>query len=257
MFVTLLDDLEEVGHDRETFEEARQIPFRSTRIHPDRDGVDTEQLRFIRRVWDVFEEGVATAPKHDEYRDIFECDLRQTLLSIDYSCVVNDHIELSNMAGIQHYDPHNMLMFPYAGIDLMFSPSFVPTDLSAVRSVIWELQPMARIGNWTTTWERELHEGDYTAGPIVYALEHGIISPNDLDLDDDEAIARVTKSIRDHGIEERFIDEWRQRYEAVEKRTTRAESVDIESLVEGMRTVLPINSQHAVESSSSPISRRL
>ncbi|WP_458205674.1 hypothetical protein [Haladaptatus sp. NG-SE-30] len=238
MFVTLLDDLVEMGHDRETFDEACQVPYRSDSVNLDREGVNVEQLQFIQRVWDVFEREIETAPNHDEYRDIFDCDLRQTLTAIDYSYVVNEHVEIANMTGIEHYDPHNMLMFPYADVDLLFSPSFDTDDLATVRSVIWELQPMARIGNWTTTWERELLEGDYTAGPIIYGLENGIISTDDLDPNDEDAIARVAATIKEHGIEERFIAEWQRRYDAVTSRNTRAKSVDIDSLVDGMRTVL-------------------
>ncbi|WP_227353784.1 hypothetical protein [Haladaptatus salinisoli] len=238
MFVTLLDDLAEVGHDRETFEEACQIPYRSETVNLDRDGVDADQLRFIQRVWGAFERGIEDAPRRDEYKDIFDCDLRQTLTAIDYSCVVNDHVEMANIAGIEHYDPHNMLMFPYADIDLMYSPAFDAADLAALRSVIWELQRMARIGNWTTTWERELREGDYTAGPVVYALENGFVSSDDLDPDDEDAIARVTTTIEENDIEDRFIAEWHRRYDAVTNREERTESVDIESLVDGMRTVL-------------------
>ncbi|WP_266078173.1 hypothetical protein [Haladaptatus caseinilyticus] len=238
MFVTLLDDLAEKGHDQKTLEEACQIPYRPETVNPDRKGVDTEQLRYIQRVWSAFEDGIQDAPKHDDYRDIFDCDLRQTLIGIEYSRVLNDHVEIANMAGIEHYDPHNMLMFPYAGVDLMFSPSFDDSDLSTVRSVIWELQRMARIGNWTTTWERELGEGDYTAGPVIYSLQEGLISMEDLNPDDENAIKRVTEQIRSHGIEDRFISEWEERYEAVKERQERADSVDLDSFVEGMRTVL-------------------
>jgi len=238
MFVTLLDDLAEMGHDRETFEEASQIPYRPESVDPEREGVDAEQLQFIQEVWDVFEEGIEAAPMHDEYRDIFDCDLRQTLNAIDYSRVLNENVELANMEGIEHYDPHNMLMFPYANVDLMYSPSFEGADLGTLRSVIWNLQRMARIGNWTTTWERELREGDYTAGPVVYALQEGIISSSDLDPDDEAAIERVTKLIEENEVEDRFLTEWNERYEEVTERNEHADSVDLDAFIEGMKTVL-------------------
>jgi hypothetical protein len=238
MFVTLLDDLAEMGHDRETFEEASQIPYRPQSVNRDREGVDEEQLRFIEEVWHAFEESIEEAPVHDAYRDIFDCDLRQTLTAIDYSRVLNDNVELANMEGIELYDPHNMLMFPYASVDLMYSPSFDRDDLRTLRSVIWDLQRMARIGNWTTTWERELREGDYTAGPVVYALETGLVSASDLDPTDEEAIERVVRRIRENDIEERFLTEWNERYDAATARNERTESVDLEAFIEGMKTVL-------------------
>ncbi len=238
MFVTLLDDLAEKEHDRDTFEEASQIPYRPETVNPDREGVDAEQLRFIERVWTTFEEGLEDAPRRDDFKDIFDCDLRQTLTALDYSRVLNDNVEMANMSGIEHYDPHNMLMFPYAGVDLMFSPDFDTADLSTLRSVIWDLQPMARIGNWTTTWGRELREGDYTAGPVVYSLQEGIVSMDELDPNDEDAIERVAEKIDAHEIEDRLLEEWSRRYEAVKERNVQADSVDIDAFVEGMRTVL-------------------
>ncbi|MGA9401836.1 hypothetical protein [Haladaptatus sp.] len=175
---------------------------------------------------------------HDEHRDIFDCDLRQTLTAIDYSRVLNDNVELANMEGIEHYDPHNMLMFPYANVDLMYSPSFDTADLGSLRSVIWNLQRMARIGNWTTTWERELREGDYTAGPIVYALQEKIISPSDLDPADEDAIEWVTKLIEENDVEDRFLTDWDERYAEVTERDEQADSVDLGAFAEGMKTVL-------------------
>ncbi|GAA0228431.1 hypothetical protein [Haladaptatus pallidirubidus] len=48
----------------------------------------------------------------------------------------------------------------------------------------------------------------------------------------------MTEQIRSHDIEDRFINEWERRYEAVRERQERADSVDLDSFVDGMRTVL-------------------
>jgi hypothetical protein len=238
MFTTLLDDLAENLGDRATFEEAAQIPYRPESVNPERDGVDAEQLRFIERVWTAFHADIAEAPAFSNYTEIFESDLRQTLTAIDYSRVVNEHVALANMTGIEQYDPHNMMMFPYADVDLMFSPGFEKRDLATVRRVIWDLQKMARIGNWVTTWERELHEGDYTAGPVIYALQQGIVSTDELDPEDSAAVEAVVERIRDESVEEKFVEEWWDRYESVMARDCLAESVDVNAFVEGMQTVL-------------------
>jgi hypothetical protein len=48
----------------------------------------------------------------------------------------------------------------------------------------------------------------------------------------------VTATIEDNDIEDRFIAEWHRRYDAVRNREERTDSVDIGSLVDGMRTVV-------------------
>lgn len=48
----------------------------------------------------------------------------------------------------------------------------------------------------------------------------------------------MSATIKDNGIEDRFIAEWYWRYDAVTNREERADSVDIDSLVDWMWTVL-------------------
>jgi len=123
-------------------------------------------------------------------------------------------------------------MFPYADLDLMYSPVFEVTEFGAVRDLLWDLQELARIGNWLTTWEREVREGDYTAGVVVLALEEGILSPADLQRSND-----AIEKIKDHDIETRFQRRWREQYRAVTNRDYDVSSVDLEGLVDGMQTV--------------------
>jgi hypothetical protein len=233
MYVTVLDDLVEHHGDRRTFEEARSLPREGKTPDRERVAVDPEQFAFVERLWTTFEEGVAVAPRRDEFAEIFRYDLRQTLNAMDYSAVVNGNPRIANLSGARRYGAHNMVMFPYADVDLMYSPAFSTGDFGAVRDLLWDLQEMARIGNWLTTWEREIEEGDYTAGVIVAALEEGIVTPTELRRREDDAI----EAIKDHDIEERFRRRWRERYRSVRDREFGADSVDLDALVSGMETV--------------------
>jgi hypothetical protein len=231
MYVTVLDDLVEHHDDRRTFEEARKLA-RGEPADPGQAAVSADQFAFIERLWMTFDAGVADAPRHDEFADIFEYDLRQTTNAVDYSAVVNGHPSIANLDGAKRYDAHNMVMFPYADLDLMYSPVFEVTEFGAVRDLLWDLQELARIGNWLTTWEREVREGDYTAGVVVLALEEGILSPADLQRSND-----AIEKIKDHDIETRFQRRWREQYRAVTNRDYDVSSVDLEGLVDGMQTV--------------------
>ncbi|MFB6151876.1 MAG: hypothetical protein ABEJ40_08735 [Haloarculaceae archaeon] len=237
IYVTVLDDMLEHHGDRETFREARKL--HESGVEPDygRPGVDRDALAFVERVWTAFEEGQSEAPRRDEFADAFAYDLEQTANAVEYSTVVSDNPGMATVTGARRYDSHNMVMFPYADVDLMYSPGFDRAEFSAVRGVLWDLQEMARIGNWVTTWERELAEGDYSAGVVVTALQEGVVTPAELAAatpDDREAIA---ERIRAHGIEDRFRRRWQELYRSVRGRDHGADTVDLDALVEGMETV--------------------
>jgi len=234
MYVTVLDDLVETHGDHGTFREACKLHETGHEPEPDRADVDAETLAFVEEVWESFTDGLADAPRHDEFDDVFTYDLDQTMTAIEYSAVVSTNPQIANVTGARRYDTHNMVMFPYADVDLMYSPTFELGDFGALRDLIWDLQEMARIGNWITTWERELAEGDYSAGVVVTALQEGVVTPTELTEGDHDA---VVARIRDHGIEERFRRRWERLYRSVRRSQTDTDSVDLDALVDGMETV--------------------
>ena len=236
MFVTILDDLVDNQGDRRTFEEARRLVQDPEAVDRSRVEVSDEYFDFIEQLWTEFADGLDDAPRGDEFEDIFDYDCRQTLNAMDYSAVVNENPRIANLGGAEHYDAHNMVMFPYADVDLMYSPDFDLADFGTVRDVLWDLQEMARIGNWLTTWEREVAEGDYSAGIVMLALQEGIVTPEELEDADDDGAAAIER-IRDEDIEATFRDRWAQRYRAVRDREFTTESVDLNALIDGLETV--------------------
>ncbi|WP_089871771.1 hypothetical protein [Halogranum rubrum] len=238
MFVTMLDDLAEHDGDRQTFQEARKIPFPSEHPVSDRDGVDTAFVEFAQQVWEAFETRLQTAPRYEEFVELFRFDFRQVINAIDYSLVTNEHPDASTLGGCEQYDAHNMVVFSYVDVDLMHSPSFERDELVELRDVVWDAQMMARIGNWVTTWERELEEGDFSSGVIVYALQRDIVTVDELRSDDVDEKAELAERIRDHQVEEYFMTEWETRYSSLKSGRVTASSVDIDAFVEGMKMVL-------------------
>ncbi|WP_276271107.1 hypothetical protein [Haloarcula litorea] len=234
MYVTALDDLVEHHGDRETFEAARRLVREPGAVDPGA-AVDDDYFAFVERAWRSFVDGLADAPRFEEFVDVFQYDCRQTLNAMDYSAVVNENPRIANLGGAEHYDTHNMVMFPYADVDLMYSPGFDIADFGTLRDLLWDLQEMARIGNWLTTWEREVAEGDYTAGIVVLALQEGVVSPDELE--GAEADGEVVGRIKAADLERRFRDRWAERYRSVRDREFDTDSVDLDALVAGMETV--------------------
>ncbi|WP_435062528.1 hypothetical protein [Halobaculum sp. EA56] len=248
VFITLLDDVAERDGDARTFERIRRAVRRSdtgdgagAAEGGDVDGdagADREVVRFATRLWADVEERLAAAPRHDEFRDVFRYDLRQALNAMEYSRVLNDHLAMANLAGATHYDSHNMVMFPYADVDVMYSPGFDAGELGVVRELVWDLQQMARIGNWLTTWEREVDEGDYTAGIVVYALRNGIVTREELEAAGTDGETTAIDRIKASKVEDVFLAEWNHLRRKVDDRGLEADSVDLDAFVDGMETVM-------------------
>jgi hypothetical protein len=238
IFVTTLDDLAERTGNSETFAQARRIPFGRAEQTDGRSVGDEEVLGFLVALWDDIESELETAPRYDVFAEIFEYDFRQTINAMDYSRVLNDTPWAANRAEAERYDAYNMVVFPYACIDLMYSPTFDRRELGTLRSLLCELQQMARIGNWLTTWKRELEEGDVSSGIVVCALQRGVITPAEIVDPDPETIDRLVDRIQSHGIEAEFIREWEIRSRAVRKRTGELESIDASAIVDGLESVM-------------------
>lgn len=246
VFVTLLDDVAERDGGSRSFDRIRRV-VREPGSQPGAKagtGVDSELVAFAGRLWTAVRDGLARAPRHEEFEELFRYDFRQAMNAMEYTRLLNERPAMANLNGARHYDSHNMVLFPYAGIDLMHSPGFDLADLGVLRELIWDLQRMARIGNWLTTWERELGEGDYSAGVVVYALQHDLVDREQLE----RAGAGSRKQRRDgpsaadriksHHVEQLFVAEWEQLRRKVIDRGLEADSLDLEAFVDGMETVM-------------------
>jgi len=240
LFVTLLDDVLEKRNDRATFEEIAKIPFGHQRADPTAESVDTEYVRFARRVWETLLDRLRQAPKYDVYEDLLRFDMKQTIRSIEYTEVAIRRPDLATMGDLERYESHNMAMFVYADIDLMHSAPEMREELSTLRDVIWTAQLMSRIGNWVSTWERELREGDYCSGPVVYALENGIISRSEFHeaTTNDEPLDEFIERIKRHSVEETFLTRWEQQYYRLQDYNEKLTTVDLGGFIDGTEEVL-------------------
>ena len=237
LFITILDDILERQRDRRTFTELTKIPF-----HPSlrRNEVNEAYVEVALDVWETLEARLREAPAFDRYEPLMRYDIRQAIDAIEYSHMIIEHPGLATMSDLERYESHNMVMLAYADIDLMYSPLDVQADLPTLREAIWTAQLMARIGNWVSTWERELREGDYSSGVVVTALEEGIVSQDELaqlsagEGNADEVVSRITHS----GIETDLLTTWEHHFHQLKRYDDDLETIDLGSFIEGTEEVL-------------------
>lgn len=240
-YVTLLDDLVDDRNDRVTFQEAAKLPFHHREANAGRTNVDEACLALAERVWDELEGSLRMAPQFREFRDLFGFDLRQTQNAIRYAYIANNYPYTANMTEAYAYGSHNMVMLAFADIDLMHSVRFDREELATLRTVLWAAQAMARIGNWVSTWRRELPTGDFTSGVLVYAYENGVVSDDDVRRlwanPTEEVVESVAERIERAGVEAELLDQWEEYYATIE-RASELRSVDVDALLAGMETVM-------------------
>ena len=240
-YVTLLDDLIDDQNDRVTFQEAAKIPFSHLRADNTRPGLDTECLAFAREVWGEFDRSLRTAPRYREFKELFEFDLQQTVNAVRYAYIVNNYPYTANMQEAYAYSSHNMVLLGFTDIDLMHSLRFNREEFTSLRSTIWSAQKMARIGNWVSTWQRELSEGDFTSGVLVSAYENGHISDDELRALWTNPTADVVEDVCDRieqaGCRDDLIARWEQYRETIAE-IPELQTVDLDRLLEGMETVM-------------------
>ncbi|QLG48258.2 terpene synthase family protein [Natrinema halophilum] len=242
IFAVVADDVAEQHADRATFDELTAIPFDHRRANPDRDDVDGDVVRFLTDVWERFSTLYDSGPRSKEFRELLQFDLQEVFQAIKYSYLANAYPGLVSERELWRYDVYNMLIFVYADIDLSNAPTFDSSELSVLRQVCDRTQRMARIGNWISTWKRELAEGDCSSGVVVYAMENDIVSHETIQLirenPTEAPIRSVVESIRHSNVVEHFLKCWRGEYERAMQFESEIQSVDIGAYLEGFEQIL-------------------
>jgi len=158
------------------------------------------------------------------------------LNAIKYACLVNENPYLINGTEYWIYLSHNMQAIIDLDFDLMCLPEFNLKKLGTFRKIAWEAQNMARIGNWITTWKREIKENDFTSGVFAYGVDKGIINPELLAKG--KNIKQIIKQIEESDVESYFLKEWMKSYKKIKNLGPQIESMKIEIFLNGLEKLL-------------------
>lgn len=241
LYITLLDDaLEKLGNVA-TFWELAKLPRRRATVVTDDPEIDTDYVQFGQRVWDLISDRLQRGPNYDRYIELFHYDIRQVINAIEYTDLIMRQPEIMTMSDLKQYESHNMGMYAYADIDLMHTERDMRDYLSPLREGLWHAQQMARIGNWISTWERELKEGDISSGVVVYALDKGILDYSDLeDIGNtaDGSVEALIDRIRAHDLERYFFQHWSDHYDKLESINRQFDTLDLSPFIEGTEEIL-------------------
>lgn len=232
MFDVLLDDVADRSGDEVFLEHLIQItlggsPASSTKLTE----THCAYAEVTRDVWQEIRRRVERFPYYASYADLLNFDYWQLINAMHYSRLLNRIPAILNLTEHDLYLPHNMHMMISATMDLMCSPDFDTDELGLLREAVWHAQYMGRIGNLVTTWQRELHEGDFSSGVFAGALSQGEITAAEL-LHGDPG--RIEEVIIQSGQEDFFLRRWCDHRRALQQLASRVRTVDIRQLVAGL-----------------------
>lgn len=230
IFIAVIDDVADRHQDKKLLKELVEVPLEGKISNSEKNR--NKRLKLAIKLWRHIENKLKELHRFEDFREIFIYDVEQVLNSFHHSYLVNKNPELLNYHESKIYGGHNMVFFLYADIDLMSSPNFDCNDLSELREVVWNAQQMARIGNWLSTWERELEENDFSSGVFAYGIKEKIIDKKALKKGKKE---ELKKKIRNSNIQENLLEEWQKLYYKIKKKSDEINSINIDDYLEGLK----------------------
>mgnify|MGYP006977938127 CR=1 FL=1 len=186
-------------------------------------------LEVARKIW---EDCITSIKKYPRFRDIekiFFFDLKQILISMKYSFLVNTY-RIDNSIEMNIFPPHGCMVILHCDMDLMCSPKFDMKDISNIRVIFLLAQKIAHIGNMLNTYPREFEERDMSCPLISFALRKGIITEDELGKE--EALLKLKK------LEPIFLNRAKNYIRMVSLYENKVKSVNVSGFSESLNFLL-------------------
>jgi hypothetical protein len=236
MFVILLDDVADQQQNSRLLNELLKIPFNQNYTKFNKlNQKEKEYLDFAIKVWLWINFLIKDYQRYKKFKNLFKYDIKQIFNAIKYDYLINKNRYLINKTEFWLYSPHTMQILTTATLNLMCTSMFDIRELGIIREVFLEAQKMARIGNWISTWEREINENDFTSGIFAYAVSSNIITVQELLNTNSSEIIRKIKRAE---IENKLLREWDNCYRTVFRFEEKIKTINIQKLLNGLEKLL-------------------
>lgn len=186
IFAILIDDLADNTElrDGEKLENALNI------VRLNRQKYDNRYLQLAHDLWDDVRASVSSYPRGEEFFELYLLDVHRFLNSIEYGYLDNK-INLTNELEDRRHKPPNMMIKPFLDLDLMASPRLEREYLNKIRPVFFHAEDICHVGNILSTWEREVHEEDFSSPLIAKGLREGLVDKKEVKNEPRQAIEKL------------------------------------------------------------------
>ncbi|MFW6436758.1 MAG: hypothetical protein ACOCYZ_03915 [Halococcoides sp.] len=212
-FTTLMDDLAEKDGDGRAFWELARatLPDQS----PDEAvlAASGDTVRAAQRALEGLLDRFQAAPNGPTLQFALLFDLRACLVAMDHARVTATVPGLNNRADGWTYETIAIGALPFFHVDLAYGPAIDADEYGRFRELLAECERLWRIGNWVTTWRRELTEGDVSAAIFQEAMRNGVVDREELLAAEHAASDRraIAERITESGIPDSFVQDFRDR----------------------------------------------
>lgn len=236
MLIILLDDVADKIKNKKLLNGFSKILFKQTYIIYNQLNLkEKNYIELAIKLWGDIIERIKKYPRFNEFENTFKDELVQIFNGMKFAYLVHKKPHLINKRNYWLYFPHSMQVIMYSTFDLMCSPKFDFQELKQLKEILLQAQKMARIGNWTITWEKEIKENDYTSGVFAYGMDEKIITPNDLKK---ENKLEIIKRIKSSNIENELLKEWEESCYEIKLLNEKIKSVNIKRLLSALEKLL-------------------
>ncbi len=237
--VTIVDDTADNNKDRRLLEVLLQTPSRDPNYGRQLDEKDYPRAALLQSIFDYAENIFKPMPYWDMYANIYEFDVKQVWNACHYAYVLNRTPAILNYSEAMRFSAFNMMVFLYMDTDILLSEPFDDREIGAIREIVLLTQEMARIGNWISTWEREVNESDLSSGVFAKIVTDGHLTVDKLEgLLQNSDTSTLLMVIKESLIENKLLVEWEELRENALKLAKNVKSVDMVRYVKGFDRVL-------------------
>ena len=235
----IVDDAADNGKDKELLDALLKVPFDKNGIDSSLSEANRKKIELLKSIFDYAFEIFEPRPFWKTHSAIVEFDIKQVWNSCLYSFLLNQKPSILNYSESMRFSAFNMMIYVYLDIDMIFSTGIDQNEIGGIREIVMKTQEMARIGNWISTWEREISESDLSSGVFAKIVTDGHLTANKLERHLQNADSTTLHMlIKESMIENKLLDEWQDAREDALHLAKSVKSVDMVRYVKGFDGVL-------------------
>lgn len=211
MFIVLLDDVAEQKGREDFLHKLVSIPQEKDDEVQFSSEEEKNYYQFTKKVWEIILSDLSKYPFFLEHKEEFLFDTKQFINAVLYANLIFRKPYLISQKEFWLYIPHSMQILIDFDMDLMLTKVENNIQIGRAREVVLTLQEMGRIGNWLSTWEREVAERDYSSLVVAKAIYKGFMT-----LDEKSDVQKAIEEIKKAEIEEEILNIWDDLYAKLE-----------------------------------------
>lgn len=238
IFAILLDDIADKVKDRDLLDRLIKYSIFNKSVSIPSDF--KAYFIYTKEVWDYIVHSIVDLPSGKRIFKYFLDANDKFIECLYYSAEINTDPSKINLEKYYEILSHNMNVLLTGIVDLATLPNKKINEATMKNSIsLFETtQKMARVGNWVSTWKREISDHDYTSGIFALLMDKELITENISEY----KVSKLIKIILNNDLENEFIDHWVKFYsDSILKSETVHLPFDSNAYIDSFKVILQLH----------------